>query len=84
MIVTVYGKPKCTACDATKRLLNKLQIPHTVIDVTEDAEALAYVKSLGYFGAPVVVADTSSGLHHWSDFRESKIKVLAKDFGRVE
>lgn len=76
MKVTVYSRPKCTACDATKRLLTKLGILHTVVDVTEDPEALAYVKSLGYLGAPVVVAETSSDVRHWSEFRESRIKEL--------
>lgn len=76
MKVTVYSKPSCVACDATKRLLAKLHIPHTVIDITEDPKALAYVKSLGYSAAPVVVAETVSDQWHWSEFRESRIKEL--------
>lgn len=82
MKVTVYSKPKCTACDATKRLLTKLEIPHIVVDVTEDPEALAYPKSLGYLGAPVVVAETSSGIQRWSDFRDARIRGLANFLGR--
>ncbi|MDI9914384.1 glutaredoxin family protein [Rhodococcus sp. IEGM 1379] len=79
MKVTVYSKPFCVACDATKRLLTKLQISHTVVDVTEDAKALAYVKSLGYSGAPVVVAELPSGIQHWAEFREAKMKELSRE-----
>jgi glutaredoxin-like protein NrdH len=80
VIVTVYSKPKCTACDATKRLLTKLQIPHSVIDITEDPNALAYVKSLGYLGAPVVIAEAPSGVQHWAEYREGRIRAIAQEF----
>jgi glutaredoxin-like protein NrdH len=70
--ITVYAKPMCVQCDATKRALTKAGIPFTVIDITEDADALAYVKSLGYAQAPVVTA----GAEHWSGFRPDKIKSL--------
>lgn len=79
MKVTVYSKPSCVACDATKRLLTKLHILHTVIDITEDAEALAYVKSLGYSGAPVVVVELPSGVEHWAEYREGRIKKLSAE-----
>ncbi|WP_394217008.1 glutaredoxin-like protein NrdH [Brachybacterium vulturis] len=73
MNVTVYSKPLCVQCDATKRALNKAGIAYELIDVTEDAEGLATVKSLGYIQAPVVVADGD----HWSGFRPEKVKALA-------
>lgn len=73
MDVTVYSKPLCVQCDATKRALNKTGIPYSVVDITEDAEALARVKSLGYVQAPVVTV----GADHWSGFRPDKIKTLA-------
>lgn len=76
MKVTVFTKPGCPPCDATKRLLTKLQIPHTVVDVTEHGEALAYVKSLGYLGTPVVVAESVSGIEHWSEYRDARIRAL--------
>jgi glutaredoxin-like protein NrdH len=71
--ITVYSKPLCVQCDATKRALNKAGVAYDVVDITEDAEALARVKSMGYVQAPVVVA----GEDHWSGFRPDKIKALA-------
>ena len=73
MEITVYSKPMCVQCDATKRALNKTGLAYTVVDLTEDAEALARVKSLGYMAAPVVI----TGNDHWSGFRPDKIKALA-------
>nr|WP_179303858.1 glutaredoxin-like protein NrdH [Brachybacterium alimentarium] len=69
----VYSKPHCVQCDATKRALNKAGLAYAVVDITEDAEALAKVKSLGYVQAPVVVTDRD----HWSGFRPEKVKNLA-------
>jgi len=69
----VYSKPLCVQCDATKRALNKAGVAYDVVDITEDAEALATVKSLGYVQAPVVITSED----HWSGFRPDKIKALA-------
>ena len=73
MDISVYSKPLCVQCDATKRALNKAGLPYDVIDITEDADALEAVKALGYVQAPVVV----TGGDHWSGFRPDKVKALA-------
>lgn len=73
MTITVYSKPMCVQCDATKRAMNKAGIAYDVVDVTEDADALDRVKSMGYAQAPVVVA----GEDHWSGFRPDKIKAIS-------
>lgn len=72
-MVTLYTRPNCAACDGTKRYLNKHEIEHQVIDVTQDEEAYAYVTGLGYSSVPVVVA----GGEHWSGLRPDRIKALA-------
>ncbi|HHW51043.1 MAG TPA: glutaredoxin-like protein NrdH [Pseudoclavibacter sp.] len=79
MTITVYSKPACVQCNATYRALDKLGVEYTVVDVTEDAQALETVKSLGYMQAPVVVTDDS----HWSGFRPDKITELAAQVSRV-
>lgn len=73
MAITVYSKPACVQCDATKLALDKKGIAYEVVDLTQDAEALAKVTSLGYMQAPVVVA----GEEHWSGFRPDQIAKLA-------
>lgn len=72
--VTVYSKPKCPQCDATKRSLTKHGVAYTVVDITKDAAAREYVLGLGYTSAPVVV--TPSG-EHWASFRPDRCKALA-------
>jgi len=73
MSITVYSKPACVQCEATKRALDKKGLKYDVVDVTEDPEALALVRELGYLQAPVVVADDT----HWSGFRPDQITALA-------
>ncbi|WP_263310038.1 glutaredoxin-like protein NrdH [Brachybacterium atlanticum] len=72
MDITVYSKPLCVQCDATKRALDKAGVPYKLVDVTEDAAALARIKALGYLQAPVVIADGD----HWSGFRPEKLRAL--------
>lgn len=72
MDITVYSKPLCVQCDATKRALNKAGVAYDVVDITEDAEALATIKGMGYLQAPVVITSED----HWSGFRPDKIKAL--------
>ncbi|PFG43955.1 ribonucleoside-diphosphate reductase class Ib glutaredoxin subunit [Isoptericola jiangsuensis] len=73
MSVTVYSKPACVQCDATYRALDRKGVEYTVVDITQDAEALEMVRGLGYLQAPVVVA----GEEHWSGFRPDRISSVA-------
>ena len=72
MSVTVYTKPSCVQCNATKRALAKAGLAYREVDLTQDAEALETVKAMGYQAAPVVFA----GGEHWSGFRPDKIMAL--------
>ena len=71
--VTVYTKPACVQCTATRKALDKQGIAYQTVDISLDAEARSYVMALGYLQAPVVVA----GNDHWSGFRPDRIKTLA-------
>ncbi|OBA30278.1 glutaredoxin-like protein NrdH [Gordonia sp. 852002-51296_SCH5728562-b] len=73
MTITVYAKPACGPCHATKRALDKAGLDYDVVDISIDDEARDYVTSLGYSSAPVVVA----GDEHWSGFRPDRVKALA-------
>lgn len=72
MTVTVYTKPSCVQCDATKTQLDSSGIKYNIVDLTESPEALATVKGLGYLSAPVVVTEDE----HWAGYRPDKINGL--------
>lgn len=72
MEITVYTKPACVQCNATKRALDKAGVSYTVVDMSQDAEALEAVKAMGYLQAPVVTAGSRS----WSGYRPDEIKAL--------
>lgn len=74
MSITVYSKPACVQCTATYRALDSKGVEYSVVDVSQDPEALELVQSLGYLQAPVVVA----GDTHWSGYRPDHIKALAQ------
>ncbi|MBX5187245.1 glutaredoxin-like protein NrdH [Rhizobium sp. NZLR5] len=73
MTITVYGKPACVQCTATYRALDRLGVAYDIVDISEDAEALDRVRSLGYMQAPVVIA----GEQHWAGFRPDMISALS-------
>lgn len=72
MAVTVYTKPACVQCTATKKALDRAGVDYETIDITMDSDARDYVMALGYLQAPVVVAQDE----HWSGFRPDRIKSL--------
>lgn len=73
MTITVYSKPACVQCTATTRALEARGLDYRLIDLTEDAQAMERVTSLGYRQVPVVVA----GEDHWAGFRPDMIGRLA-------
>ncbi|WP_136065472.1 glutaredoxin-like protein NrdH [Modicisalibacter radicis] len=73
MSIKIYSKPDCMQCHATYRALDKQGLDYTVVDLTQDHEAIETVESLGYRQLPVVVAAGE----HWSGFRPEKIRSLA-------
>jgi len=71
--VVVYSKPSCMQCAMTYRELDARGVSYRVVDLSEDAGALAYVKGLGYLSAPVVVV---GGAEHWAGFRPDRISTI--------
>ena len=74
-MIDVYSKPNCPQCTATYRKLKALGLPFNSTDVTEDADALAFIRALGYQQAPVVVVREGAQIkEHWSGFRPDLLK----------
>ena len=74
-MIDVYSKPNCPQCSATYRKLKSMGLPFNSIDVTEDATAAAFVRSLKYAQAPVVVVREDEEIkEHWSGFRPDLLK----------
>lgn len=74
-------------CTATKRFLDSRGLEYTTVDVSEDADALAFIKALGYLAAPVVYTHRTtqheSGVidgvvQHWSGNQPDRIKAIIK------
>ena len=73
MAITVYTKPACVQCVATKKALARAGLDYELVDISLDEEAREYVLALGYLQAPVVV----TGAEHWSGFRPERIREMA-------
>lgn len=73
MSITVYTKPACVQCNATKKALDRAGLDYTLVDISVDDQAHDYVMGLGYLQAPVVEANGE----HWSGFRPERISSLA-------
>ncbi len=72
--VTVYHiGPECMQCNQTKRLMDRLGIKYTEVDLRENPELSEKFINEGHKTAPVVVA----GDQIWSGFKVEKINGLA-------
>lgn len=71
--ITVYTKPACRQCDATKKTMDAAGLEYDVVDLTLDADALDMVIALGFGAAPVVIA----GDAQWAGFQPDRIAALA-------
>ncbi|MHA2789731.1 glutaredoxin-like protein NrdH [Corynebacterium sp. S7] len=74
MSITVYTKPACVQCTATKKALDKAGLEYNLVDISLDDSARDYVLALGYLQAPVVEVDGQ----HWSGFRPERIRSLVE------
>ena len=72
-MTTVYTKPACVQCDATKRLMDNLGINYETVDITQDEAAYTKIVNMGYQAVPVVITTNGS----WSGFQPDKINLLA-------
>lgn len=77
MTLTLYSKPDCQQCKASDRRLtaNQGEGSFAYVDMSEDPDAMALVKDLGYLQAPVILVtnDDGSQVEHWSGYRPDKI-----------
>ena len=71
--ITLYTKPNCMQCEMTKKFLKDNGIYAKIYDVSQDSEALATVKTLGYGAVPVVYVNETN---HWYGFRPDELERL--------
>ena len=75
MTITLYTKPGCQPCRATKRWLDNRSVDYQTVDVTTSPADLAAIKALGYEGVPVVIVsngDAETDLH-WNGFHPDNL-----------
>lgn len=75
-VVTVYSKPACPQCTATKAQLDKLGLEYTVEEITDEVREAAL--ALAITSVPIVCAQVDGvEVEPWGGFRPDRIKALA-------
>lgn len=77
--IEYYGRPEreCPGCRGTKHYLDKNEIDYVYTALDQDHDALAFVKSLGYTAAPVIVIrEGDKIIDHWAGLKIDKIRAL--------
>ena len=76
MVLTVYSKPSCPACNATTRALDLKEVDYKLVDITLDQDAFTTAVNLRpdnpYSEAPIVhvtYPGTDRPDVSWSGFR---------------
>lgn len=76
---TLFKLPNCSRCDDSYNYLTKDMklvkgVNFDVIDLSENPQALSYVKEKGYRQAPVFFKTNDE---HWSGHLPEKLKTIA-------
>lgn len=81
-MVSVFSKPACPQCEATKRFFTKHEVPFKVIDISEDPSAIDFIKKLNssYSSLPVVLDEQRSA--HWSGMNMSEL-IATREANKV-
>ena len=84
MDVTVYSKPNCPQCEATKRKFTKEGVAFREVDVTEDRRAFTRVRDeWGYQRVPVIEVRGEGFDVRWDGFRPDRMKAVIDEFNRL-
>ncbi|MDK6399646.1 glutaredoxin family protein [Pauljensenia sp. UMB1235] len=84
MDVTIYSKPNCPQCDATKRKFTKEGVAFREVDVTEDRRAFTRVRDeWGYQRVPVIEVRGEGFDVRWDGFRPERMKAVIDEFNRL-
>ena len=54
MMIILYSKPNCPYCDRAEEYLKTNSFQFTKVDVSEDANALEFIKSKGHRSVPQI------------------------------
>ena len=77
--ITIYTKPDCVQCQATKRKLDAAGVPYTVTDLSKDPKMIEQLRAAGFTSVPVVeYAD-----QRFAGYQPDRIKALTKAFGTI-
>lgn len=85
--ITIYVKPTgCFGCDKSKQILTAAGVPFDAVDITADADALAFVKDvLGFASVPAFLLDgitvkdkNGAAINKWSGLRPDLLKQLTE------
>ena len=56
--ITIYSRPSCQPCKATKRWWDRKGVTYQEVNVEESEQTRAAIKELGYDGVPVIVVSS--------------------------
>ena len=66
--LTVYTRINCVACDATKRWLNKRDVPYEERELSSNQALLREAVETGITSAPLVLFEHDEGSNLWGGF----------------
>lgn len=74
--VTVYSRPGCVQCDATKRTLDRKGIVHVDLELEDHPDVLKEAIDAGHLNAPIVTVERGNERRMWGGFRHALLEEL--------
>lgn len=76
MQITIFTKPNCQACEATKKAMDRAALDYEVVDINSSSSLPEILREMGFRTMPVVEAFDGENHRYWEGFRPDLIKQL--------
>lgn len=76
MEITVFTKPNCPACEATKKAMDRAGLDYDVSDVGNNPTLQQALRESGFRTMPVVAVEDGENHRYWEGFRPDLIRHL--------
>ena len=76
MQITVFTKPNCPACEATKKAMDRAGLDYNAVDVEGNHTLGQVLREIGFRSMPVIEIFDGENHRYWEGFRPDLIRQL--------
>lgn len=75
-MLKIYGRPSCSNCQTTKKILDAKNTPYEWVDVDENPEIIAWIRKNGWTPLPMI----ETGDERWNGLNINKLNEYIQKY----